>query len=270
VPRKTVPPPPDGDPGEAPLHVVAPGAKRTPTLQLGSDLVGGTAQGKSVRASVVDPLAPSRYKVQFTASSTLQQKLERLQALTPGADLAQVVEQAVTERLERLEAKRFARVKSPRKRVEDAETRPSSRYIPAPIRRAVDERDGGRCTYTDAAGRRCAARTNLEYHHHGRPYGRGGDHSVDNLRLCCRAHNALFAEQEYGRETMKRFRRAPDQVSEPTAKYGVAPPRTRSRPSPHRNSPTSRRNQRPRTGSPPLPPPPMRRAAVSGRDRCDP
>jgi len=136
-----------------------PAAEQAPSLQLGPDRVGRTGGTRPARPPVVEPLAPCRYKVQFTASAEFQQKPPRLQALTPGADLAQVVEQAITERLERLEAKRFARVKNARKRVEDAETRPSSsRYIPAPIRRAVYERDGGRCTYIDAAGRRCTAR----------------------------------------------------------------------------------------------------------------
>jgi hypothetical protein len=199
------------------------------------------------RSPIVEPLAPSRYKVQFTASAELQEKLERLQALTPGADLAAVIERAVSERLERLEARRFAQVKKARNQVEESETRPSSRYIPAPIRRTVYQRDGGRCTYLDAAGRRCTARRNLEYHHHGRPYGRGGDHSVENLRLCCKAHNALLAEQEYGRETMNRFRRSPDRVSESRGGYRLArqPSRTRSRP----------RGVGPSRASAPTPPP---------------
>jgi hypothetical protein len=38
-------------------------------------------------------------------------KLERLQELVPGADLATLVEQAVTEKLERLEARRFGRTR---------------------------------------------------------------------------------------------------------------------------------------------------------------
>ena len=54
----------------------------------------------------VRPLAPERYKVQFTASAELREKLERLRALTPNDDLAAIIEQAVTERLERLEALR--------------------------------------------------------------------------------------------------------------------------------------------------------------------
>ena len=53
-----------------------------------------------VRPAVVEPLAPSRYKVQFTASAELHDKLERLRALmrssVPDGDLAAIVEQAVT------------------------------------------------------------------------------------------------------------------------------------------------------------------------------
>ncbi len=71
---------------------------------------------------VVEPLSPSRYKIQFTASEEFREKLERLAALMPGADLASVLEASVTEKLERLEAKRLGKVKNPRKNLEDAET----------------------------------------------------------------------------------------------------------------------------------------------------
>jgi hypothetical protein len=59
-------------------------------------------------AATVQPLAPGRYKVQFTASTELRDKLERLRRLmrssVPDGDLAAIVEAAVTEKLERLEA----------------------------------------------------------------------------------------------------------------------------------------------------------------------
>src|SRR3989304_5392399 len=48
----------------------------------------------------VEPLAPSRYKIQFTASAELREKLERLQALPP-SDLAAASEAAGTEKLGR-------------------------------------------------------------------------------------------------------------------------------------------------------------------------
>ncbi len=59
----------------------------------------------------VKPLSPARFKVAFTASAELCDKLERLQALMrasgDSADLASVIDAAVTEKLEKLEAKRY-------------------------------------------------------------------------------------------------------------------------------------------------------------------
>ena len=133
-------------------------------------------------------LAPGRYRVQFTASAELRDKLERLQALlrssVPGADLAAVIEDAVTEKLERLEARRFGLTKAPRKDLSQTETKPASRHIPAAVRRAVHERDGDRCRFVDEQGRRCTARHNLEFHHR-HPIAMGGDHppSGDRARL---------------------------------------------------------------------------------------
>lgn len=164
-----------------------------------------------VRPATVEPLSPSRYRVQFTASAELREKLQRLQALmrasVPDGDLAAIIDAAVTEKLERLEARRFGKTASPRKTVAHADTAPSSRHIPAPVRRAVHKRDEGRCTYQDARGKRCSATRRLEFHHHDRPFGRGGPHSVENVRLMCREHNQLLAELDYGREKMSRFRR---------------------------------------------------------------
>jgi 5-methylcytosine-specific restriction endonuclease McrA len=158
----------------------------------------------------IEPLGPARYKVQFTASAGLRDKLERLQALmrssVPDGDLATVIERAVTEKIERLEARRFARVKAPRHSLAEALTTTTSRHIPAAVRRAVHARDGGRCVYRDVHGRRCPELHDLEFHHRI-PFGRGGNHNAAGLCLMCRAHNALMAENDYGRETMGRFRR---------------------------------------------------------------
>ncbi|MGD8895343.1 MAG: hypothetical protein PVJ73_04835 [Acidobacteriota bacterium] len=111
-----------------------------------------------VRPAAVEPLAPSRYKIQFTASAALREKLERLQALmrssVPDRDLAKIFDLLVTEKLERLEARRFAKTKSPRKSLSETDKAPKSRYIPAAVRRAVHDRDEGRCTYRDRHGRR--------------------------------------------------------------------------------------------------------------------
>jgi 5-methylcytosine-specific restriction endonuclease McrA len=168
---------------------------------------------------VVEPLAPSRYKVQFTASAELHDKLERLRALmrssVPDGDLATIVEQAVTEKLQRLEARRFAQTEAPRKTLAESKTSPMTRQIPAAVKRAVYERDGGRCRYVDDQGRRCTARQGLEFHHR-QPFGLGGDHSVANVSLACRCHNVYLAEVDYGRQAMARHRRPGTRPSEPT------------------------------------------------------
>ncbi len=74
-----------------------------------------------------------------------------------------------------------------------------SRSIPARIRRRVFERDGGGCTFVGESGGRCREVERLEVHHL-KPFARDGQHHADNLTLRCRAHNALAAERDFGRE----------------------------------------------------------------------
>ena len=172
----------------------------------------------------MEPVGPARFRVRFDASAELRDKLERLQALmrssVPDGDLAKIIDLAVTEKLERLEAKRFAKTKRPRTRVAQADTKPRSRYIPAAVRRFVEKRDGGRCTYRDKLGRRCTQRHDLEFHHQG-AFGRGGDHSPENLALMCRVHNALLAEHDFGKEKMARDRRRASCGSKAAAVVGA-------------------------------------------------
>ena len=133
----------------------------------------------------------------------------------PDGDLGAIVEQAVTEKLQRPEARRFARTQAPRKTLSQSQTSPTTRQIPAAVKRAVYERDGGRCRYEDERGRRCTARQGLEFHHR-RPFGCGGDHSVANVSLACKCHNGYLAEVDYGREAIARHRRAGTRPLEPT------------------------------------------------------
>ena len=132
--------------GEGPILELGP----DPMLELGPDGVAAPGPGHTLASAaaastppvpppVVQPLSPGRYKVQFTASAEFHQKLERLRALMcsrgrlRGCDLAAVIEQAVTEKLERLQATRFARTRAPRKGPAETkpEPSPSARHIPA-------------------------------------------------------------------------------------------------------------------------------------------
>jgi hypothetical protein len=66
----------------------------------------------------------------------------------------------------------------------------------------VAKRDGGRCTYVDpVTGKRCRETRRLELHHE-HAHALGGPPTAKNLTLRCAAHNALAAEQDFGREFM--------------------------------------------------------------------
>jgi hypothetical protein len=135
----------------------------------------------------------------------------------PDGDLAAIIDAAVTEKLERLEARRFGRTKAPRKASPVAQEPPSSRHVPAAVRRAVYERDGGRCRYVDDQGRRCSAREGLELHHR-HPFALGGRHTVDGMALLCRTHNGLLAEIDFGRVAVAGHRRCNAVPRTPTVK----------------------------------------------------
>jgi 5-methylcytosine-specific restriction endonuclease McrA len=79
------------------------------------------------------------------------------------------------------------------------------RYIPADVEQAVRERDRHQCTFVGETGNRCSARRFLEFDHI-EPVARGGQATLDNLRLRCRAHNQYEAECVFGTEFMKHKR----------------------------------------------------------------
>jgi hypothetical protein len=156
-------------------------------------------------------------RLHLTASSELREKLERLKTLLH-VDLAEVIDVAVTEKLERVESKRYGFTKAPRKSLDEADTSPKSRYIPAPVMRTVRKRDGNQCRFVKEQGRHCTERNGLEFHHRD-PFGRGGDHKHENIVLMCHAHNLHLAEQDYGKEKMKEYRGNSSHVSEPGPIY---------------------------------------------------
>jgi len=78
----------------------------------------------------------------------------------------------------------------------------ASRHIPDAIKRAVFERDGGRCTYVDpATGRRCTATAWLEYNH-DEGFAFTGQHDAASIHLLCRNHNRYEAKRMFGRAFM--------------------------------------------------------------------
>jgi 5-methylcytosine-specific restriction endonuclease McrA len=216
-----------------------------PTRAAGSDLgLPGIAGGREVptarnvpsppapqpawlpspRPAVVQPLAPERYRVQFTMSREMHDTFRRVQDLmrhsVPDADPAVIFERALTLLRDHLERQKCAAAAKPRHddRTASHTTGRSARtrYVPAAVRRAVWARDEGRCAFVGTHGR-CHERSFLEFHH-VEPFAAGGKTTAGNLQLRCRAHNAYEAMLYFG----------PSLVREAAATYGRL---TRSRPS---------------------------------------
>jgi len=152
--------------------------------------------GASHRPAVV-PLAPERFKVQFTISRETHDKLRRVQDLlrhsVADRDPAVVFERALSLLLAELERKKLAQTNRPQR---PRPNQTASRHVPAAVKREVWTRDEGRCAFVGAGGR-CAERGFLEFHH-VIPFAEGGETTAGNLELRCRAHNAYEAAQHFG------------------------------------------------------------------------
>ena len=157
--------------------------------------------------SMVKPIAPGRYVVQFTIDEDDYERLEyALQLMShrnPRGSLAFLNRVALELLIAELENEKLGATDDPR----DGEGTSSGRHIPRAVRRAVWKRDGGACTYVSPTGRRCGSRWMLEFDHI-HEFARGGEATVDNVRVLCRAHNQLEAEHTYGEAFMESKRRA--------------------------------------------------------------
>ena len=146
----------------------------------------------------VAPLSPERYALQLTLGKRGYDDLRYAQALlghqVPSGDIAQVTELAYELLVAELEKRKLGSGGRRRGRQGSAE---DPRYIPSDVKRVVWERDGAQCTFVAEGGRRCEARTRLEFDHID-PRARGGQSTVDGLRLRCRAHNQYEAECMFG------------------------------------------------------------------------
>ena len=151
----------------------------------------------AARPTVVAPIAPERYKVQFTVSRETHDKLRRAQDLLrhsiPDGDPAAIFDRALALLISDLERAKLAATERPRT---SRPTTAGSRHIPAAVRREVWKRDGGQCAFVGTHGR-CSERGFLEFHHL-EPYAVGGAAVVENVALRCRAHNVYEAERYFG------------------------------------------------------------------------
>jgi hypothetical protein len=190
-----------------------------------------------------EPLTADLRRLHITVSRQLLKKLEAardgLSHAVPGASAEQVIEAALDLLLEK-QARSRGQVKRPRSvsplpteaaaptansmpppratpvsnpagsALAPATTEPTHRRtgpreaIPAAVRRAVWERDQGRCTWPIDGGGRCGSTHRLELDHI-QPWARDGQPTVANLRVVCHAHNARAARQVFGARCVERY-----------------------------------------------------------------
>jgi 5-methylcytosine-specific restriction endonuclease McrA len=173
---------------------------------------GFTVAGDSEKAPTCDAVPPPatpehdlerRSVIQFTAREEFMAKVERVRTLVwhqlPGASFEKLFELALDELIARRDpAARQKRREQRRPIVLPSSAEGSKRYVRAAVRDHVFARDGFRCTYVAADGRRCSATVALQVDHI-RPIARGGASTTDNLRILCAQHNRLEGERLMGR-----------------------------------------------------------------------
>ncbi len=132
----------------------------------------------------------------MTVSRRFLAKLEAARAALshshPGAGAEEILEAGLDLVIER-SAKRKGVVARPR-----SEPRPCRpEHVPAHVKRAVWERDGGRCQWPVDGGGVCGSTHQVELDHVV-PRGKDGPSTISNMRLLCRIHNEYAARQVYG------------------------------------------------------------------------
>ena len=145
------------------------------------------------------PLSSDRYLLRVTLSADAHANLQRARDLmghsVPSGDAAEIVERALELLVADLERRRIGEVAKPREpRKPDSDS--GSRHVPVAIKREVWKRDSARCAFVGRKGR-CRETGGLEFHH-VHAFALGGETSVANIQLRCRAHNQYEGELLFG------------------------------------------------------------------------
>jgi hypothetical protein len=180
----------------------------------------------TLERGVIAPLGAQRYRVEFTADRALHEQLQELRALMrhqiPDGDVGKILARAVAVLLDQVRKRKFGETSKPRPAPPSGSREIPSRHIPAAIRRAVWNRDGGRCGYVSAGGRRCNSREFLEFDH-AEAWTWTRAHSIAGITLRCRAHNQQRARRDFGERQMARFRKQQHSTGFESSSPGSSP-----------------------------------------------
>ena len=150
------------------------------------------------------PLSPRRYGFQGTWDQEGYDLYNEVRALVshqvPSGELSLVLNAALKIAKAQLEKRKYGATDRPRR----ARPTESRHHVPASVRREVRRRDGDRCSFVSESGTRCVETRFLQFDHNPIPVALGGQATVENTRLRCRAHNQHAAERAFGVEFMDR------------------------------------------------------------------
>lgn len=152
----------------------------------------------------VVPLSLERVRIGFDAALILMRLIERAKQILrhkyPEGRLEDVLRDALETLLERKDPQKRLALKNGETGALAPAPEPrflaawrGGRYVPARVKRAVWQRDDGRCAWRFDDGTLCGSRDALEFDHF-RPFAKGGrSDDARNVRLLCRLHNAMAA-----------------------------------------------------------------------------
>jgi len=167
------------------------------------DEVFGASGPPPSRRSVVAPLSESHYKLQVTISAGARDRLAAIQGLMrhrlPNGDPAAIVEHALEVLHAQLLKEKAAQVAKPRQGKAASEAK--GRYIPASLKREVWRRDEGKCAFVGNDGSTCGSDDGVEFHH-VQPYAVGGEATIKNIEMRCRAHNGFEWSRHLDEESL--------------------------------------------------------------------
>ena len=155
-------------------------------------------------ATRVEPISEELHSLRVTVSREFVADLKAARAalshVIPDGSFEKVLHECLRRTLRDIARRREGAALRPR---EEPAMESTSRHVPRAVLREVFARDGGCCTYVGPTGIVCGSTYQVQVHHlHA--YGMGGVSTASNLALRCMAHNLLHAEQDYGREHIRR------------------------------------------------------------------
>jgi 5-methylcytosine-specific restriction endonuclease McrA len=149
-----------------------------------------SVQPAPIRPAKLEPISETLHVLRVTVTQAFVDDLgavrDALSHIIPDRKLEAVLHECIRRTLQEHARRRTGSEKTAAR--SDRKAKPRGRYLPVEVRRQVWTRDGGRCAFVSADGRRCGATYKLEFHH-VHPFAKGGAATVDNISVRCASHN---------------------------------------------------------------------------------